>query len=179
MLGRFLSVVRRILTAVAILFPGFWLIRHSATGGELVSTVVYSIGIGLIGAFVWLVLEIAFYNGGMPNSRLVRICFAFTLVAAVSIGLTQWPLRASFAVWKGEIESVRKSIEAGRVDEPPSRIGTFPIARTEMMGDRYPALVLHDPDGNPIRLICTTENDVGNTWSEIRLDENWVLNAED
>lgn len=153
----------------------------SAAAVQSTAVILSSIGLALIVMLVGPVW--AFAGRASARSRWSAAVLAWSAFAViVSVAVTHWPLRITFALSRAALADAARRVEAGEESRVPRRIGLFTIREARAWGGR----------GDPICL-WTEPNTAGSTgfvrsarddapcspWSSVRLDAEWWFITED
>ena len=99
----------------------------------------------------------------------------------LSVGVTCWPLRVSFALSRNAFEAVALRVRSGERVSTPSRIGLFRIRQAELSNGGVVCLWTDlDPAGHTGFVQCDQDKAVKfNLWSIIPLEDRWQFISED
>ena len=118
----------------------------------------------------------------IPFVRNLRMIFVGTTVIAIilSIALTNWPMRAAFAISRPTFDQIAHDVRMGNVPNTPFRAGLFRIRKAEVYYNNVVCLWTHqNPGGKSGFVQCPPENPPFNLWSHIPLDASWQFITED
>jgi len=152
---------------------------HSALGGERIFVVVSAVGLAIVVAFAGAVmLELRLRAGRRlwPIGLALAGCFAMLVATAA----TNWPLQATFAYSRPQLDRLAAQVRAGDSFAVPAQVGPFTIRRAEHAPEDVVCLWTDlGGNGNVGFAHCPPRTQVRNLWSQIDLTDQWCFVAED
>ena len=112
----------------------------------------------------------------------LRMSLVGTTVIAIvlSIVLTNWPMRAAFAISRPTFDQIANDVRMGNELDTPFWAGLFRIRKAEVYYNNVVCLWTHqNPAGKSGFVQCPPENPPFNLWSHITLDASWQFITED
>jgi hypothetical protein len=151
----------------------------SAAGGE-------KVGVGLVAIFlsanVAVVGLLLMTYQRHTNRRTLSGCVLslVTFAVIVSVAVTQWPLRVTYALSKSSFDALARRVQSGEQIKTPVNAGFFIVQRAELSRERIVCLWTEpNPGGNTGFVQCRPDYVPFNLWSMVRLDNYWQFIAED
>jgi len=166
---------RRLSYAVSALTPAS-AVYLSAAAYDTFAVLIWSV---LIAPAIFLGVALA--CGTMPALRLWAM-FGSAVAVALSVALTHWPLRLTFAVSRPALERLADRLEAGETVSSPQWAGLFYVRKAEINHGGMPCLWLNlEPNGYTGFARPSDGIAIGkyNDWSDYPLWQKWHLISED
>jgi hypothetical protein len=152
---------------------------HSATGGEQFSVVLLAIVLSAAAIIVsCLLVGYRRYTKRpvLPGLIAPVACLAMM----ISVAVTYWPLRVTYALSRDAFDSIAERVRAGEPIAMPVRAGLFTVRTAELSHQGIVCLwTVPDPAGSTGFVQCRHDYVPFNLWSLIRLDDRWQFIAED
>ena len=137
---------------------------------------------GLIGVLPFIALSAFTIFAGRKHgfTRLAVVMVAASVLVAISIVATQWPLRLAFRLSSGRFDAVASTIQNGNSVSTPFWIGPFKIKGAETNAHGIVCLWTDPTSGDHDGFVRTSPDFLPfNLWSSIRLTDKWQYITED
>ena len=151
----------------------------SATGGEQVSVVLLAMVLSAPAIIVGSLL-IGYRRHTQRRVLPALIASVLSLLIIISVAVTHWPLRVTYALSRGSFDALAKRIRAGELIATPLRVGLFRVQRAELSHHGIVCLWTQPhPDGSTGFVQCRRDYVPFNLWSLVKLDDHWQFISED
>jgi hypothetical protein len=108
------------------------------------------------------------------------VCPVLSFAILVSVVITHWPLRVSFALSRETMDALAARVRAGERVATPMRVGLITIRETELSRRGVVCLWTNlSPSGHHGFVQCRREAMPSHPWSMIPLDNSWQFIEED
>jgi hypothetical protein len=154
-------------------------VAHSATGGEQIGVVLLAIVLSAAAIIVSFLL-VGYRRYTKQPVLPVFIAPVACLSIIISVAVTYWPIRATYALSRDAFDSLAERVRAGEQITMPVRAGFFTVRTAELSHQGIVCLwTVPDPAGNTGFVQCRRDYVPFNLWSLIRLDDRWQFISED
>ena len=154
-------------------------ILYSASGGEQLGVALLAFALSA-SAFIVGSLLLGYRRYTRRRVLPAFLAFILSLSAIVSVALTDWPLRITYAWSRASLDAVSERVRLGEHVITPLRVGLFSIQRAEL-SDRGIVCLWTEPhpSGSTGFVQCPSDYVPFNLWSHTSLDEHWQFISED
>ena len=154
-------------------------IFYSASGGEQLGVVLLTSALSAV-VFIFASLLIGYRRHTQRRMFSALLAFVLSLSVIVSVALTDWPLRITYAWSRASLDAVSERVRLGEQVITPLRVGLFNIQRAELSERGIVCLWTEPhPSGSTGFVQCSSDDVPFNLWSHTSLDEHWQFISED
>jgi hypothetical protein len=173
---RFLSLESALIVISGLLaLAAVW---HSATGGDRVSLVLLAVFLSAAAMITGPIVIRLHHRAQRMRPALIVPILALAII--ISVAVTEWPLRASYAWSRNSLDAIATRVRSGEGIATPLRAGLFKIRGAEISRSGIVCLWTHPHSGGSTGFVQTRADSMPfNLWSMVGLDERWQFISED